>query len=369
MGGPCDQGRGVSKVADVEQPMRWRMLASWLLAGVYAAGVGVATTMHAADPPIVTLAVAFAGDVLLAGSQAGVTIHRLPSLEVVATLPVAIELPLALAFSPDGTLLAVAGGAPAQKGQIEVWRWADRQCLWRGQAGDDTLQTACWSPNGQQLCVAGDDKSVQLWRWTSDGAAARLKRVARWRPHSAGVTSVVWLAAESPAEGGWLTAGLDHTLRLIAPARGQVVRTLDQHTAAVRDLAVEPAAASTAKTIRPDAPAAWSAAGPLVASASADRTVRFWQPQIGRLVRFARLPVAPTAIAWTPDGRQVLAACEDGHVRSVDRESVQVTDLGQAVEGWAFALVVTPDGRFAVVGGAHGRLNRLALPGMMGSGP
>ena len=369
MGEPCDQGCWMHNLTEVKRPMRWRMLVSWLLAGVYAAGVMLAATTHAADPPIVTLAVAPAGDVLLAGSQAGVTIHRLPSLEAVATLPVAMEVPLALAFSPDGALLAVAGGAPAQKGQIEVWRWADRQCLWRGQAGDDTLQTACWSPDGQQLCVAGDDKSVQLWRWASDGAAARLKRVARWHPHSAGVTSVVWLAAESPGEGGWLTAGLDHTLRLIAPVGGQVVRTLDQHTAAVRDLEVEPAAALTAKTIRADAPAAWAAAGPLVASASADRTVRFWQPQIGRLVRFARLPVAPTALAWTPNGRQVLAACEDGHVRSVDRESVQVADLGQAVEGWAFALVVTPDGRSAVVGGAHGRLNRLTLPGMMGSGP
>lgn len=350
--------------------MRHRTLAAWLMAGVYAAGaVAWAGAPTAAAPPIVALAVAPGNTLLLAASQAGVTLHELPSLKARDTLPVALQSPLAMAFTPNGEYLAVVGGAPAQQGQIEVWRWADRTCLARVHAGDDTLQTACWSPDGQQLCVAGDDQSVQLWRFRPSRENTPLQRIAVWHPHSKGVTSVVWLAAGAPEEGWWLTAGMDHTLRLIRPTTGQVVRTLDLHTAAVRDLAVEPTAVGESKTSQAPPPAGGVGAGPLVASASADRTVRLWQPQIGRLVRFARLPSAPVAIAWTPDGRRVLAACEDGRLRSVDRDSVHVEDLGQAIEGWAYALVVAVDGRSAIVGGASGRLHRLPLPAMMSSGP
>jgi WD40 repeat protein len=329
----------------------------------------MAGRLDAAAPPIVALAVTPGGDALLAASQAGVGIHRLPSLEAVARLEVALETPLALAFSPDGQWLALVGGVPAQHGQIEVWRWADRQCVARVRTGDDTLQTVGWSSDSRQLLVAGDDKSVQLWRWTPSGGQGTIERAAVWHPHSAGVTCGVWLPWGPQEEEALLTGGMDHTLRLIALPAGRTVRTLDQHTAAVRHLAVEPAQAAAADAARAQARSALPAAGPLVASASADRTVRLWQPRIGRLVRFARLPSAPTAVAWTPDGRRVLAACEDGHLRSVDRESVQVHDLGRAIDGWAYAMVVSLDGRLAIVGGADGRLNGLPLPAMMRSGP
>lgn len=344
-------------------------LGAWLLAGASVPGLAaLAQHLHAADPPIVALAIAPDGETLLAASQGGVSLHRLPSLEVAARLEVAMEVPLALAFSPDGQWLAVVGGASAQHGQIEVWRWVQRQRVAKVRAGDDTLQTAGWSPDSRQLVMAGDDRSVQVWRWTPADDGARLERATVWHPHSAGVTCAVWLPATPQEEGRLLTAGMDHTLRLLALPAGHVVRTLDQHTAAVRDLAVEPAARA-AEALDAAARASLPPAGLLVASASADRTVRFWQPQIGRLVRFARLPSAPTAIAWTPDGRQILAACEDGHVRSVDRDSVQVQDLGPVVRGWAYALVVTRDGRLAIVGGADGQLNGLPLAGMMSSAP
>jgi WD40 repeat protein len=129
------------------------------------------------------------------------------------------------------------------------------------------------------------------------------------------------------------------------------VRTLDNHTAAVHALALTPPTEEERR----------EGALPQLASASADRTVRIWQPTIGRLVRFARLPAEPLDIAWAPDAARIVAACDDGHVRVIDPLTAEVTADVPAIEGWAYAVAVAPDGRKALVGGEGGQLKVVSL--------
>ncbi|HZN33353.1 MAG TPA: hypothetical protein VFB80_06015, partial [Pirellulaceae bacterium] len=182
------------------------------------------------------------------------------------------------------------------------------------------------------------DKSVTLGFTQEDVRPS----ATRLLPHSAAVLAVLWL----PQSDVVLSAGVDQTIRLIDPARGETVRSFENHTGAVRDLALRPG--------DQEGP-------PLVASAGADRTVRFWQPTIGRLVRFARLPVSPTAICWTVTGSHVLAACEDGRLRAVDPSTVEVVDLPDKLDGWAYSVIATPDGKLAVLAGERGRLRVVSL--------
>jgi len=98
----------------------------------------------------------------------------------------------------------------------------------------------------------------------------------------------------------------------------------------------------------------------MIASASGDRTIRFWQPTIGRMVRYVRLEAEPLSIAWL-DSDHVVAACVDGHIRVVDANDVTVTATQATIDGWAYAIAVNAvDGTVAVAGTA-GQIRRVKL--------
>lgn len=292
-------------------------------------------------PPIVALAVTPDGSQVITGSQAGIQIVSLPDLKHVRTLPTKLEHVHDLEFSPRGDLLTACGGSPGERGAVELWPWPAGELKATLTAGDDAAYDVAWNADGTQVAVAGADKAVRLFRIDlADGGTPRVP--ATLRPHSAAVLAVAWL----PASDHVLSAGVDQAIRVLKPAAGETVRSLDNHTAAVRDLAVRPS--------RHNGP-------PVIASAGADRTVRFWQPTIGRLVRFARLPVAPTAICWTENATHVLAVCEDGHLRAIDYETLAVMELPAHLDGWAHAVAVLPDGKSALLAGERGQLRIVRL--------
>jgi WD40 repeat protein len=104
---------------------------------------------------------------------------------------------------------------------------------------------------------------------------------------------------------------------------------------------------------------------PMFASAGSDRTVRLWQPTIGRMMKIRRLPAAVLSVAWSEDGKQLLAGCADGTIRVIDPDSLEVIAEEKLMEGWITTLAV--NGREALIGGEKGRLVRYSLPRQGGS--
>lgn len=294
-----------------------------------------------AAPPIVAVAFAPDGASVLAASQAGVQQLTWPDLAFLSSVESKLEQVHDLAFSPDGSALAIAGGSPGEFGAVEIWEWPAAKLRASFAAGDDLVYRAAWNNEGKTLALACANKTVRL-QAVAGGPPQSIQA------HSAAVLSVCWL----PADDHVLSAGVDQSVRLLSAKSGETVRTFDNHTAAVRDVAVRPG--------QHNGP-------PLVASASADRTVRFWQPTIGRLLRFARLPSAPTDLCWTPDGTQVLAACEDGRLRAVDPMTVEVAELDPCLRGWAHAVAASLDGKHALLAGEHGELRRVSLDAIVGN--
>jgi len=67
----------------------------------------------------------------------------------------------AIAFSPDGTRLAVAGGSPGRFGELQIWETASGTLTLSKSIGFDTLYGASWSPDGMLVAIGCPDNSIR----------------------------------------------------------------------------------------------------------------------------------------------------------------------------------------------------------------
>jgi WD40 repeat protein len=297
-----------------------------------------AASSSASDPPITAIAFAPDNKHVLTGSQAGVHVRTWPDLKPHRSIKTELANVHDLAFSPDGKVLAVAGGSPAEKGIVELFQWPVGKLLHRLSPHKDVIHAVAWSSDSATMATASADQTVRI----HDAKTGKSTRLLEG--HSRGVLAVAFL----PGDAQLVSAGGDETLRVWDIKTGKAERILSNHTRPVNGLALRPS--------NRDGP-------PVLASISDDRTVRLWQPTLGRMMRFARVPSAPRALTWTADGSALLVAGKDGKLRAIDPETVEVRESKSRIDGIAYSLALAADGSI-LLGGTDGQLIRLvdAIP-------
>lgn len=278
-----------------------------------------------AAPPITAAAFSPDGKQVLIGSQAGIEVLSWPELKHVADIETNLLHLHDLSFTPDGKTLLAAGGSPGEKGIVEVHSWPRAELQKSIGEHPDLVYRVAWSPSGNQFATAGADGICQVFEVTG-------KKLTRFEGHSRPVLAIVYL----PDGKSIVSAGVDQTLQLWDGSTGKLLRTLDNHLAAVNDLAVRPGS-------KPDQP-------PVVVSVSDDRTVRLWQPTIGRLMRFARLESPPRCVVWSTDGQEIVVGCNDGSLVKIDLDSVAATKLATSLPGRIQVLLSAPNQSWCVAG-------------------
>lgn len=299
---------------------------------------------------------------------------------VLSPVPSSVEPVLAMAFSPDGTRLAVARG-----GKIELRDATQPKypVLFTFTAHTDAVISLAWSVDSATL-VSGGFRRVGFWDsttgspawewtegavgsvnavafapsgeklWVADSVASRggfvheldlqaKSRVQTWKAHDDSVFAVA-----VSMDGQWIaTAGADRAARRWNVATKALESTYEGHTNHVLAVTFDPLT-------------------PRLATAGADRELKVWDRDSREqdAVLGDKRQVFP-CLTWTKDGSKLVGVTDKGngsifsaiqkHSGAQTTETAKVQKLDK-VEGSLQCVSAKPDGSEVAAGSSEGRL-------------
>ncbi len=281
----------------------------------------------------------------------------------------------AVAFSPDGRVLASAGDDRT----VSLWEPANGRELVRCIGHEGAVLALAFSADGRILASAGTDGTVRLWEGIPPRGAARRvagKPLYRFAPGAGSIESLAIagtiLAAgasngsvflwdlESRKEVGRLAQeGSVFCLALTADGKAvltsgepQGLRVWDAATGRpLRDFGTEVVAAL-----------AFSPDGRMLAAGDYDNRLTFWDFARGEEIRSVeghqrqppRWRNGVLAVAFGPDGKRVVSGGADGFLRVWDPTDGKEVARCQGHHRHVRAVAFHPDGKRIASGGADG---------------
>lgn len=165
-GKPPEMPRGKDPLSDREV----RMITRWITQGAKddtpaSARAAVVDMNHPPvyDLPAVITALAYSpdGSLLAVSGYHEVLLWKADGSGLFARLVGLSERVQSVAFSPDGKLLAVTGGDPGRFGEVQIWNVAKKRLNLSLPVSFDTVYGASWSPDGTKLAFGCADNSLR----------------------------------------------------------------------------------------------------------------------------------------------------------------------------------------------------------------
>ncbi len=264
----------------------------------------------------------------------------------------------AVAFSPDGSLIASAG----EDGLVKLWDLESGEEVLSIAAHSDRIYDIQFSPDGSRLISGGDDESAKIWdtvtgqelialtghdyviettAFSPDGslaATASWDGTARvWDAESGeellilpGHTSEVWGVAFSPDGEFIATASADGTAKLWSLQYGDEVFSLNGHDDRVKRVVFSPD-------------------GTRLVTSSLDNTARIWDITPGRELLSINHDGA-LRVKYSPDGTRIAGSSYFGPSWIWDAESGELLHTLEGHTAWVGGLEFSPDGDLIATG-------------------
>ena len=224
------------------------------------------------------------GTSLAVAGSIGIWVYDTMTHQEVALLTGHTSWVESVVFSPDGTTIA-SGSNDRTVRLWDVATGAHRHTL-TGHTG--WVESVVFSPDGTTLASGSTDKTVRLWDVATGAHQHTLTGHTGW------VESVVFSPAGITLASGGGRPG--NTVRLWDVATGTHRHTLTGHTSAVLNVALSPD-------------------GNTVASGSKDKTVRLWNVATGAHRRTLTGHAGEVnSVVFSPDGTTLASGSEDGTI-------------------------------------------------------
>jgi WD40 repeat protein len=235
-----------------------------------------------------------------------------------------------VAFSPDGQLVASA----SDDSSVRLWRPGPGSRADGAGHHADTVETVALDPTGRLVASGGYDRLVKLWDAATSESLLTLS-------HDGPLSAVAFF----PQGDLLAAAGEDKRIRIWRTIDGIEGPTLEGHLGAVTGLVVSPD-------------------GTMLASSSIDGGVRVWTVPAGyRGTGYPTTPVWPAPrvlkehrsrvedVAFGPDSQTLASASADATVRLWDPHTGRTRTVLGPFRGPVMAVAFSPDGRYLAFGG------------------
>lgn len=296
-------------------------------APTYTAPVTITAMAHSPD-----------GTALAVAGYREVLLHKPDGSELLGRLVGLSERIESVVFSPDGNILLVAGGSAGRFGELQFWDWRKQKLLFSVMPSFDTVYGASFSNDGKLVAFGCADNSLRIIEADKGKQVRKLDHHLDW----------VFGTAFTLNGKSIISASRDRTVKLCEVDTGALignVTTLDptQPSSGMRQLIRRPTADQCLAGGEDGIPrlyggevkggaggnlirtygklpgkvesAAFSADGKMLAAGGVGGTVMVYGTDDARQVAKLSVPCTTFALSFQRDGKALAVAGHDGKVR------------------------------------------------------
>lgn len=229
------EDHSMPKDADPLAPEQIAIIKKWIETGARLdAGIGASATLITIIPkltqpappesyrvPVPVMALAFSpdGNLLASSGYREILLWNPADGQLVRRISNLAERPHDIEFTADGKMIAVAAGTPGQMGEVKFFNVENGALIADLFTTDDEVFAVAFSPDGTRLAAAAADRSIRLF----DVASRQQQRLIE--DHADWVMDVAW----SPDGKKVATASRDKTSKVFDSGTGESQSTFNGH--------------------------------------------------------------------------------------------------------------------------------------------